>query len=98
MKNKKAENKQHAKSIAVAWTDHAWEDYFAWQKEDPKILDEINSLIEECLRNPFAGTGKPEPLKGDLTGFWSRRITREHRLVYMPEDKGIYVVSCRYHY
>lgn len=98
MKNKKAENKQQAKSIAVAWTDHAWEDYLYWQKEDQKMVDEINGLIEECQRNPFTGTGKPEPLKGDLTGFWSRRITREHRLVYLPEDKGIYVVSCRFHY
>ena len=69
-----------------------------WQKEDPKIVDEINNLIEECRRNPFKGTGKPEPLKGDLTGFWSRRITKVHRLVYLPEDGAIYVVFCRYHY
>ena len=98
MKNKKTENKQHARLTAVAWTKNAWEDYLSWQKEDRKMVDEINNLIEECLRNPFIGTGKPEPLKGDLTGFWSRRITREHRLVYLPEDKGIYVISCRYHY
>jgi toxin YoeB len=98
MKNKKAENKQQAKSTAVAWTENAWEEYLSWQKEDPKIVDEINGLIEECLRNPFTGTGKPEPLKGDLTGYWSRRITRVHRLVYLPEDKAIYVISCRYHY
>jgi toxin YoeB len=98
MKNKKAANKQQVKTIALAWTDNAWEDYLSWQKEDQKIVDEINSLIEECIRNPFTGTGKPEPLKGDLTGYWSRRITREHRLVYLPEDKAIYVISCRYHY
>lgn len=98
MKNKKAENKQQAKSIAVGWTDNAWEDYLYWQKEDQKIFDEINNLIEECRRNPFTGTGKPEPLRNDLTGYWSRRITREHRLVYLPEDKAIYVVACRYHY
>ncbi len=96
MKNKKAANKQQAKSTAVAWTENAWEDYLS--KEDLKIVDEINGLIKECMRNPFTGTGKPEPLKGDLTGFWSRRITREHRLVYLPEDKTIYVISCRYHY
>lgn len=98
MKNKKTENKQQAKSTAVAWTEHAWEDYLSWQKEDPKIVDDINGLIEECIRHPFTGTGKPEPLKGDLTGYWSRRITREHRLVYLPEDRAIYVISCRFHY
>jgi toxin YoeB len=98
MKNKKAGNKLQAKSIAVGWTDNAWEDYLYWQKEDEKIFDEINKLIEECRRNPFTGTGKPEPLSSDLTGYWSRRINREHRLVYLPEDKAIYVVSCRYHY
>ena len=98
MTHKKAQNKQQAKSIAVSWTDIAWDEYLSWQKEDKKIVDEINGLIGECRRNPFKGTGKPEPLKGNLTGFWSRRITREHRLVYLPEDGGIYVVSCRYHY
>jgi toxin YoeB len=98
MKNKKAENKEQAKSIAVAWTDNAWEDYLSWQKDDPKIVEEINRLIEECRRHPFTGTGKPEPLKYDLTGYWSRRITREHRLVYLPEDKAIYVIACRFHY
>jgi toxin YoeB len=98
MTNKKAQNKQRAKSVAVAWTDIAWEDYLSWQKEDKKIVGEIKGLIDECRRDPFKGTGKPEPLKGDLTGFWSRRITREHRLVYLPEDGVIYVVACRYHY
>lgn len=98
MKNKKAGNKLQAKSIAVGWTDIAWEDYLYWQKQDQKIFDEINKLIEECRRHPFTGTGKPEPLSNDLTGYWSRRIDREHRLVYLPEDKAIYVVSCRYHY
>jgi toxin YoeB len=98
MKSKKVENKQQAKSIAIGWTDNAWEDYLYWQKEDPQILDEINNLIEECRRHPFTGTGKPEPLSNNLTGYWSRRINREHRLVYLPEDKAIYVVACRYHY
>lgn len=98
MKNKKAQNKQQAKSIAVSWTDKAWEDYLSWQEEDKNIVDEINELIEECRRNPFKGTGKPEPPKGDLTGFWSRRITREHRLVYLPEAGCIYIVGCRYYY
>jgi toxin YoeB len=90
-------NKLLAKSIAVSWTDIAWEEYLTWQ-DDKKIVAEIINLIEECRRDPFRGTGKPEPLKGDLTGFWSRRITKEHRLVYLPEDKAIYIVSCRFHY
>jgi toxin YoeB len=82
----------------VAWTDHAWDDYLWWQAEDARIVEAINGLIDECVRDPFKGTGKPEPLKGDLTGLWSRRITREHRLVYLPEDGTVYVVQCRYHY
>lgn len=98
MTNKKAQNKQQAKVPAVSWTDHAWDDYLWWQNEDSRIVEAINGLIEECRRHPFTGTGKPEPLKGDLTGLWSRRITREHRLVYLPENKAIYIVSCRFHY
>jgi toxin YoeB len=98
MTNQKNKNKQKAKSNTISWTPNAWEDYLSWQAGDQKIVEEINDLIEECLRNPFKGTGKPEPLKGDLTGYWSRRITHEHRLVYLPEGGGIYIVSCRYHY
>lgn len=98
MPNKKSKNKQHAKSAKVSFTDIGWEDYIFWQKEDTKILDKINHLIDECQANPFKGTGKPEPLTENLTGFWSRRITHEHRLVYLPEDGTIYIVSCRYHY
>lgn len=91
-------NKKQAKSVAIAWTDNAWDQYLSWQKEDPKIVDEINRLIEECLRNSFTGTEKPEPLKGNLTAYRSRRMIREHRLVSLPEDKAIYVISCRFHY
>ena len=98
MKDKKAGNKKQAKGFSLAWTDHAWEDYLYWQKEDMKILEEINDLLEECHRHPFTGTGKPEPLRNNLTGFWSRRITKEHRLVYLPEDNAIYVLACRFHY
>lgn len=98
MKDKKAGNKKQAKGFSLAWTDHAWEDYLYWQKEDMKILEEINDLLEECQRHPFTGTGKPEPLRNNLTGFWSRRITKEHRLVYLPEDNAIYVLACRFHY
>jgi len=98
MKNKKTQNKKQVKTIAISWTPNAWDEYLSWQKENLKIVYEINDLIDECLRNPFKGTGKPEPLKGNLTGLWSRRITHEHRLVYLPEDGAIYIVSCRYHY
>lgn len=97
-KNTKQKNKTEAKDAAVAFTDHAWEEYSRWAAEDPKVLDSINSLIKECRRTPFQGTGKPEPLKYDLTGYWSRRITGEHRLVYMFEAGTLYIVSCRYHY
>lgn len=99
MTNQKSKNKQQAKSaVSISFTDKGWDDYLYWQKENLKIVDEINNLLDECLKNPFKGTGKPEPLTGDLTGFWSRRITDKHRLVYLPEDGGIYVVACRYHY
>jgi toxin YoeB len=80
------------------FTPKASADYDSWQQENPKIVDKINNLLDECVINPFKGTGKPEPLSENLTGFWSRRITHEHRLVYLPEDGVIYVVSCRYHY
>lgn len=98
MKNKKEQNKNKAKSAPLSWTDNAWEDYLSWQAVDQAIVKEINSLIDECLRDPFRGTGKPEPLKHDLSGCWSRRITKEHRLVYVPMDGGICIISCRYHY
>ena len=98
MTNHKAKNKQQAKESSVAWTDKAWEEYLLWQKQDPKIVAEINALIEECRRDPFKGTGKPEPLKGDLTGFWSRRITKKDRLVYLYEAGTLYIVQCMYHY
>jgi toxin YoeB len=82
----------------VSWTDNAWEEYVSWQKQDPAVVQIINRLIDECLRHPFTGIGKPEPLKGSLTGFWSRRITAVDRLVHLPEDRTIYIVACRYHY
>ena len=80
----------------------AWEDYLHWQTHDAKLLEKLNSLIEECLRHPFKGTGKPEPLAGNLSGWWSRRINQEHRLVYRVSGKGdaqeLQVAQCRYHY
>ncbi|HRO11311.1 Txe/YoeB family addiction module toxin [Amaricoccus sp.] len=75
-----------------------WDDYLHWQATDKTMLRKLNRLIEECLRHPFGGTGKPEPLRGDLAGFWSRRIDREHRLVYRAAASAIEVVQCRYHY
>jgi toxin YoeB len=97
-KNQKTKNKEEAKGICLGWADEAWEDYLFFQKDNKKIAEEINNLINECLTNPFKGTGKPEPLRGDLTGYWSRRITKEHRLVYLFEDGILYIVQCRYHY
>lgn len=95
-------NKQKSKNLAktglLTWTDLSWDDYLYWQKHDVKKLERINSLIKDCLRSPFAGVGKPEPLKGDLTGFWSRRIDQEHRLVYQYDDGGLFIIQCRYHY
>lgn len=80
----------------------AWEDYLHWQAEDPKLLARINSLLEECRRHPFTGTGKPEALKGNLSGWWSRRIAGEHWLVYQVTGQGeaqaLEVAQCRYHY
>ena len=80
----------------------AWDEYRAWQREDAKVVERINLLIEECRRDPFRGTGKPEPLRQNLTGWWSRRITGEHRLVYRVRGSGevqaLEVLSCRYLY
>lgn len=82
----------------IAWDMDAWADYLYWQKQDKKILKRINQLIKDMSRNPFEGIGKPERLKGDLTGFWSRRIDDEHRLVYAVEADRIVVIACRGHY
>lgn len=80
----------------------AWDDYLHWQARDEKILSRVNALLKECLRDPFRGTGKPEPLGGNLCGWWSRRIGGEHRLVYWVTGKGeaqaLEVAQCRYHY
>lgn len=88
--------------MIVTFRSAAWDDYVAWQREDAKVLERINTLIEECRRHPFTGTGKPEPLRQNLTGWWSRRITGEHRLVYRVRGSGdgqvVEVLSCRYHY
>lgn len=82
----------------LLFTDRAWTQYLHWQSADKAMLRKLNRLIEECLRHPFEGTGKPEPLKGDLAGFWSRRLDREHRLVYRVTATAIEIAQCRYHY
>lgn len=84
--------------MRIIFTGISWEDYTSWQKEDKKILKKINELIKDIQRTPFEGKGKPEPLKFDLAGLWSRRIDREHRLVYKVEQDEIPIYSCRYHY
>jgi len=82
----------------IFWDRTAWEDYQYWLANDKKTLKKINRLIKECQRTPFTGTGKPEPLKENFSGFWSRRITGEHRLVYRVENNVLYIAQCRYHY
>ncbi len=82
----------------IIFTKNSWEDYLSWQKEDKKILRKINELIKVIQRTPFEGIGKPEPLKYDLSGLWSRRIDREHRLVYKVESDELFIYSCRFHY
>jgi toxin YoeB len=88
--------------VRIVFADQAWEDYLHWQSSDANVLDRLNGLIEECRRTPFTGTGKPEPLKGDLKGWWSRRITLQDRLVYRVSgsgaDQALQIAQCRYHY
>jgi toxin YoeB len=82
----------------LAWTDEAWNDYVYWQSQDRKTLKKINKLIDEVKRDPFIGIGKPEALKENLSGFWSRRIDEANRLVYAMTDQYVTIISCRYHY
>ena len=84
--------------MELVWDNAAWEDYLYWQSTDKKILLRINDLIKDALRSPFSGIGKPEPLKGNLSGCWSRRINDEHRLVYAVKEKRLYILQCRFHY
>ena len=88
--------------MKLVFTSAAWADYVQWQADDAAVLARINLLVGECVRHPFTGTGKPEPLKRNLAGWWSRRINREHRLVYRVTGKGdsqaLEILSCRYHY
>lgn len=84
--------------MTYVFSDHGWEDYLYWQKTDKKILKRINKLLKEISRDPFHGTGKPEPLKHALAGYWSRRITAADRIVYKVEDASLCIVQLRYHY
>lgn len=82
----------------LAWTKEAWADYLYWQGQDKKTLKRINKLITNTERSPFEGIGKPEPLKENLAGFWSRRIDEANRLVYVVDGSQLTIISCRYHY
>jgi toxin YoeB len=84
--------------LKLVFHERACEDYLHWEVSDPKRFARINGLIRECTRTPFAGTGKPEPLRGPLSGWWSRRITREHRLVYRVAEDSLLIAQCRYHF
>lgn len=84
--------------VGVTWTVAAWEDYQYWQGQDRKTLKRINAVIQDCLREPFAGIGKPEPLKENLSGFWSRRIDETNRLIYRVDGQDLVIIACRYHY
>jgi toxin YoeB len=84
--------------MKLTWSTKSWDDYLYWQKVDKKIVKRINELIKSCIRKPYEGIGKPEALKGDLQGYWSRRTTSEHRLVYKYESEQLSIAACRYHY
>jgi len=84
--------------MKLIFLDQAWEDYLYWQRSDPSMLKKINTLIKEIERNPFTGTGKPEALKYNLLGCWSRRINMEHRIVYKVDNDALVILQCRFHY
>ncbi len=84
--------------MKIIFAEVAWEDYIYWQKTDKKVLKRINTLIKDIARSPFEGIGDPEPLKFKWFGFWSRRINKEHRIIYAVEEDAILIAQCRYHY
>jgi len=84
--------------MILSWAENAWEDYLYWQRTDKQILKRINSLIKDIKRQPFTGLGEPEPLKHNWSGYWSRRIDREHRIIYKCTKDTVTIVQCRYHY
>lgn len=88
--------------MRIIFSQASWSDYLFWQQSDKAVCDRINELIKDAMRSPFVGIGKPEPLSGNFSGFWSRRITREHRFIYRVTGKGetqaLEIAACRYHY
>jgi toxin YoeB len=84
--------------VTVYWDEEAWADYIRWRREDRPVFKRINRLITAIELDPFRGIGKPEPLRHELAGYWSRRITKEHRLVYKVAENRVFIASCRYHY
>jgi toxin YoeB len=85
--------------MIISWAEDAWQDYLYWQKHDKAILNRINLIVKDIKRYPFEGIGNPEPLKHNWSGYWSRRINREHRIVYkITSDKQLVIAQCRYHY
>lgn len=84
--------------MKITFTPNAWADYLWWQTQDRQVLKRVNRLIDDICRNGHEGIGKPEPLRQNLSGYWSRRITGEHRLVYLIDDETIVVFACRFHY
>lgn len=84
--------------MRLLWEDRAWEDYLYWQTQDKRTLKRINTIIKDIQRDTFSGIGKPEPLKGELSGFWSRRIDDVNRIIYYEKENIIYIVSCKGHY
>ena len=84
--------------MKLLWEDRAWSDYLYWQTQDKKTLKRINALIKDIQRNPYQGIGKPEPLRGNLSGWWSRRIDETNRIVYYEQGEVIYISSCMGHY
>jgi len=84
--------------MKYVFVDESWEDYLYWQSTDKKILKRINELLKDISRTPYSGIGKPEPLRHNYKGFWSRRIDNEHRLIYQVKENEIYILKCRFHY
>ncbi len=84
--------------MRLVFTESAWQDYLWFQEKDQRLLKRINQLLKDTLRTPFEGMGKPEPLRADLSGYWSRRINDEHRLVYGVIQNDLVIIACRYHY
>ncbi|MDZ4743866.1 MAG: Txe/YoeB family addiction module toxin [Verrucomicrobiota bacterium] len=84
--------------MRLRWLPNGWKDYRYWQENDRKILERVNELVKDAQRNPFTGIGKPEPMKNNLKGWWSRRITQEHRFIDKVENESLLIMQCRFHY